>query len=46
MKIKGTAVEERVASGADVLEKVYPTVGAIWGAEGGVFAVDPALQAL
>ena len=45
MKVEGTAVKERVASGADVLEKVYPTVGSIGGAESGVLPVDPALQA-
>ena len=45
VKVKGTAIEERVAAGADVLEKVHPTVGSIWGAEGGVLPVDPALQA-
>ena len=46
VKVEGSAVEERVASGANVLEKVYPTVGSIWGAEGGVLAVDSSLQAL
>ena len=45
VKVKGTAVEERVASGANVLEKVHPTVCAMGGAESGVFAVDSALQA-
>ena len=45
MKVEGSAVEERVTSGADILEKVYPTVAAIGGAEGGVPAVDSSLQA-
>jgi hypothetical protein len=45
VKVEGTAIEERVASGADVLEKVYPTIGSIGGAESGVLPVDPALQA-
>ena len=45
MKVEGSAVEERVASGVDVPEKVYPTVGAIGGTESGVPAVDSSLQA-
>ena len=45
VKVKGTAIEERVATCTDVLEKIDPTIGAIGGAESGVLPVDPALQA-
>ena len=45
MKVEGTAIEERVASAADILEKIDPTIGSIGGAESGVLPVDPTLQA-